>query len=140
MNTPIVVNHTNKSSGQNRAKGEFAKLAAASIVAGVVLGAVGVVPTLRLAGQPGLGAMAAGIGVSILGSIVAAIPLAFSRDPSPASRQVAFLGAIASRMFVTLILFAVVVLSHVVANKPFTVWTGLSYLVLLCVETWTAIR
>jgi hypothetical protein len=125
---------------ESGASREFVRLVAASLVGAAALAAVGAVPTYRIAGQPGLIAMAVGIGVSFLGSIVAAVPIAYSRAPTPAARQTAFMGAIAARMFTTLILFGAIVMSHIVSNKPFALWTGVSYLVLLALETCLAIR
>lgn len=104
------------------------------------LGIVGVFPTQRLAGREGLLAMGVGIGISCLASIGAAIPLAFNRDMSPASRQIATLGAMAIRMFVTLVLFATCALCAWVPNKPLAIWTGMSYLILLAIETTMAVQ
>jgi len=126
--------------GERRAIGDFLRLVVAALVGAVALAAVGAVPTLRQAGQAGLVAMGAGIGITMIASILAALPIAYSRAPTPASRQIAFMGAIAARMFATLILFAVLVLTKSVATRPFAIWTGVSYLVLLAIETVTAIR
>ena len=123
-----------------RAIHEFFRLVMGSIIGAVVLGAVGAWPTSRLAGTAGMISMAAGIGISVVASVVGAIPISMSRDPSPASRQVAFLGAIAARMFTTLALFAAMALAHVVDNTTLAIWTGVSYLVLLAIETFIAIR
>lgn len=84
--------------------------------------------------------MGVGIGISSLASIAAAIPLAFNRDKSPGSRQIATLGAMAIRMFVTLILFATCALCAWVPNKPLAIWTGMSYLILLAIETTMAVQ
>jgi hypothetical protein len=114
---------------------EFVILAMASALGAMAIGGIGWVPTHRIAGDAGVTAMGAGIGVSVFGSLLAALPIAFGRDPSPSGRQVAFLGAMAARMFSTIILVVIVLLTGSVAKKPFALWTGLSYVVLLAVET-----
>ena len=85
-------------------------------------------------------AMGAGIGVSVVSSILAALPIAYGRDPSPSGRQIAILGAMAARMFATMAMVVVVVLCGWVATKPFVLWTGLSYLLLLAIETTLTVR
>lgn len=118
---------------------ELGVFASASIVGAVLLALVGAWPTYRLAGQAGITAMVVGISVSAFASLVAALPLVLSRETTPSSRQVALMGAMAARMFTTLILFVVVVFCHVVSNKPFAIWTATSYLVLLAIETFLAV-
>lgn len=119
---------------------EFATLAAGSFGGAAGLAAVGAFPTQRIGGEGSLAAMAVGIGISLAASLVAAIPLVLGRSANPAGRQAVFLGAMSARMVTTLVLFAVLVLCNVLNNRALALWTGLSYLVLLMIETMTAIR
>jgi len=122
------------------AAGMLIRLAAGSTVGAAVLGLAGWVPTQRIAGGAGLTAMAVGIGVSWIASIAAAVLLASGRRQSPAERVTATLGAMAVRMFVTLLLFAAVALGTPVARGPLGLWTGLAYVCLLAIEVGLFIR
>jgi len=119
---------------------DFARLLVAALAGALVLVGVGWAPTSHVAGRSGIVAMAVGIGISLAGSVAAALPIAWARSPAAASRQIAFLGAMALRMFITLSIFAVVAVCEWVAARPLAVWTGLSYLGLLGIETTMAVR
>lgn len=113
--------------------------AAQSLGALVALGLLGWLPTSRLAGAPGLSALAAGCAVALAGAICGAAPvlLALARG-GPERPHVTAGWAMALRSGTTLAGALVVTLGTGVARTPFLVWVALAYGALLVVETrWT---
>jgi len=106
----------------------------------VCLMAVGYVPTRRLAGDEGLVAMAAGCGISLVASVIGAIPLvvrlgqAEGGKVDPAARVTAILMSMAVRLFVVLIVGVAAALSGLFPKAPLLVWMCVSYLTLLFVD------
>lgn len=121
----------------------FAALAVAVIVA---LAALGWIPTLRRAGSEALPALLAGCAVSLAAALVSGRVL-YRADPwhrrlgagasgTEATQTVAAaLQAMGVRLLILVGLGAVVGLAGWVPLKPFLVWTAISYLALLPVET-----
>lgn len=100
-----------------------------------LLGAVGFVPTVRLAGESVV-AMWTGIGVSLAGSWAGAVPVAMSRGSMQAAGPANLvLAAMMVRLFVVLALALSIALSGKVDRVVFLVWVGISYLVLLAADT-----
>ncbi|MFO0973878.1 MAG: hypothetical protein U1A27_10635 [Phycisphaerae bacterium] len=114
---------------------EFAWLALSGGVAAAVLLAAGWLPTVRVAGAGGLFGLWAGVGTSFAASLAAAGVLVSVRSADPRARQLAAFGAMGVRMVLTLAVFATLVLTDIVPRRPLAVWTGVSYLALLAVET-----
>ena len=119
---------------------EYMKIAVAALVGSVLLALVGWIPTSRIAGDAAVEGMIAGIGISLVASLVAAAPIAFTRKQAPGGRLNIMLGATALRMFVTMGLFVVVVFAAWFPRNPTALWTGLSYLCLLAIETCVFVR
>lgn len=121
-------------------KGEFARLALLAGGTAAVLAGLGWLPTLKVGGSGAWVEMLSGIGVSLAASLVAAIPLAGLSNKAPRDRQSVTLLAMAIRMAVTLALLLTLVFGTDLARKPLVLWAGISYLVLLGVETAAVVR
>lgn len=124
----------------SRPAAEFVKLAALSLGVAAALAVVGWLPTTRVAGADAWSAMLAGIGVSLTASFVGAIPLCTVGRKPPRERHTATMAAMALRMFVTLGLFAAAAFGTGVSRMPLGLWTGISYLCFVAVETYGAVR
>jgi hypothetical protein len=102
--------------------------------AGLVLGALGYLPTRRFAGEGAVAAMFGALAAVTLGSIIGGLPILLARR-----RGAAKPGVVMSSMLVRLV--AVVLLAAALAlgldlpTGPFLVWLALSYLLLLVVDT-----
>lgn len=112
----------------------------------VALAALGWIPTLRRAGSEALPALVAGCAVSLAAALVSGRML-YRADPwhrrlgvgasgTEATQTVAAaLQAMGVRLLLLVGLGAAVALTGWVPLKPFLVWTAISYLALLPVET-----
>lgn len=119
---------------------DYARFVILSILVSLIVALLGWFPTRRLAGESAWIPMFAGIGVSMIASMVAAIPLAgLSRLPGR-DRHTATLMAMAIRMALTMALVLVVVFGTSLARTPFVLWAGISYLAQLAAETIAAVR
>lgn len=106
----------------------------------VAIGAVGYVPTRRLAGEDGLPALIAGCLIGLLSSALGGLPIALSRDRSPAGRVTAMMASTAVRLLSVVILGVAAVLSGRFAMIPLLCWSAISYGALLGVDAWYALR
>lgn len=140
MNGAGALNTPASGAAMNKPLREFAMLAGGGLIAAILLLAVGWVPTERLAGPEGMKAMFAGIGTSLAASLAGAVLICSARSTTPQARQVSMLAAMGLRMGLTLAVFAVLALMRVLPGRPLVVWTGVSYLVLLLVETIGVVR
>jgi len=108
------------------------------IVAG--LGAVGWLPTRRLAGPDGVLAMAAGCGISFIAAAFAGALLVAIDAATPEARmQRSFLATIA-RLAVVVVLGIAAALSGEFSHSPLLFWMATSYVALLPLEVMLAIR
>ena len=102
------------------------------LVLAILLAAIGWWPTDRWGGSAATTAMLAGLGITVLASLVGGIPIAIGFASSdPKSRVVLLQGSIASRFFVALVLIAGALISGWFARAPLAVWFVLGYLALL---------
>jgi hypothetical protein len=114
----------------------FLGLAAGLVVA---LCAVGYVPTRRLSGPDGTGAMLAGCGISLVAAALAGWLLAAVGAGTPQARmQRAFL-AMVVRLAVVIVLGLAAALSGEFALTPLLFWMAAAYVVLLPLEVRLAI-
>lgn len=110
---------------------------AVAIVAG--LGAVGWLPTRRLAGPDALSAMAAGCGISLLSAALAGgLLVAVPADTPEARLQRGFM-AMVVRLAVVVVLGLAAALSGELARQPLLFWIGTAYVALLPLEVRLAI-
>ena len=106
----------------------------------VVLAALGVVPTRRLAGDAALAAMVVGCAISFVAAALAGWLLMVVPGDTPNARmQRAFL-AMAVRLTVVALLGLTAVLSGELARMPMLFWLGAAYVALLPLEVNLAIR
>lgn len=115
----------------------FLALAAGVVVA---VGAIGVLPTRRLAGEEGLPALIAGCLVGLLSSALGGLPVVLIRDRTPVGRMMAIMGSMGARLLAVAILGVAAVLSGRFAPVPLLLWIAISYAALLGVDAWYALR
>jgi hypothetical protein len=115
-------------------------LAWAAVVAGLIA-ALGWIPARRLAGEDAGPAWLVGCALSLIASAVGGIPVARARrSADPAARVPAVMAAMGLRFAVVLALGAAVALSGGLARGPLLLGVAASYLALLMVDTWYAVR
>lgn len=103
--------------------------------------AVGYVPTWRLGGPDAVPAMIAGCVVGVLASLLGGLPVLWGRpDPTPAERLNRMLFGLALRFGAALGLGLAAALSGWFERGPLLLWVGISYLVLLPVDTRFAVK
>ena len=118
----------------------FLGLAGVGVLAAAALAGLGYFPTARVAGTEAVRSMLAGCGVSLVASLMGAIPLAWVWTGRVSHSASAILASVALRFLTMLLLVAPLVLSGWVDRIVFVVWAGISYLVMLIVDTLMAIR
>ena len=106
--------------------------------AGVVL--LGYYPTLRIAGPSALGAMVAGVAISLVAGCLGSIPIALAGQRDATKTPQAILAATVLRFLAVLALAASVLLSGWFDRAVLAFWVGLSYLVMLVIDTMYAIH
>ena len=120
---------------------EYLRFLIWAVAAAALVAALSWVPTRRLAGEDGVPAMLVGCALALLASIVGGIPVARSRRaPTPAARFPALMGAMGLRFGVLLVLGASVALSGWFDREPLLLGAAVSYLALLAVDTWYAVK
>jgi hypothetical protein len=101
--------------------------------------AVGYLPTRRLAGEGGVGAMAAGCGISLVAAALAGWLLtSLTAETAEARMQRGFL-AMVVRLAVVTVLGVAAALSGEFARAPLLFWMATAYVVLLPLEVKLAI-
>jgi hypothetical protein len=118
----------------------YARFLALATVVTAAVGAVGYVPTRRLAGEEGLPALVAGCLIGLLSSALGGLPVALWRDRTPAGRVTAMMASTAVRLLAVVILGIAAVLSGQLARMPLLLWIAISYAALLGVDAWYALR
>ncbi|MGB2986147.1 MAG: hypothetical protein WBE26_09720 [Phycisphaerae bacterium] len=105
---------------------------------GVVL--LGYLPTVRLGGTEALPGMLMGCGISLLASMIGAIPVVAAWRGPATKMPLAILMSTAVRFLVVLLLALSVALSGWFDRTPLLIWVALSYLLLLVADTLYAVR
>src|ERR1700730_16881975 len=113
-------------------------LASAAFVAAAV-GAAGYLPTLYLSGAAAVPALVVGCLVAVAASAVGGVRRALA-GPRPASRPQAALLAMAARLVTVLTLGLAVAATGRFAIRPLAIWTAISYLAQLVVDSRYAMR
>ena len=114
----------------------FLSLAVAMVLG---LGAIGVLPTRRLAGEQSLAAMAAGCAISLVAAALAGWLLIVVAGDTPEARMQRAAMAMFCRLAVVAVLGLAAALSGEVARTPLLFWLAISYVVLLPLEVKLAI-
>lgn len=118
----------------------YPRFLALAVVVTVVVGAIGAVPTRRLAGEEGLPALLAGCLIGLLSSALGGLPIALWRDRSSAGRVTAMMAASMARLVAVAVLGTAAALSGRFALMPLLLWIAISYAALLGVDAWYALR
>ncbi|HEV2855585.1 MAG TPA: hypothetical protein VHC97_22545 [Thermoanaerobaculia bacterium] len=124
---------------------EYLRFLAWALATVVLVAALGFVPTRRLGGEEALAAMIAGCAVGWAASALGGIPVALGRGSrggtvTPAARLQAMLMSMALRFGVVIVLGAAAAFSGWFGLKPLLIWIAVSYLALLAVDTWYAVK
>ncbi len=122
-----------------RTAGGYARFLATAAVVAVAVGAVGALPTLALSGPAAMPALVVGCLVAVAASAVGGVPIALS-GPLPASRPQAALLAMAARLLTVLTLGLAAAATGRFALRPLAIWTAISYLAQLVVDSRYAMR
>ena len=104
------------------------------VVTALLIG-IGYVPTQRIEGNEGIRAMLAGCGVSVLASVLGAVPIALSHRSQGSAALNLVTASMALRFFLVLMFAVAVALSGWFSKAPLLIWIGLSYMVLLIIDT-----
>ncbi len=120
--------------------GLFVKFVGLSLGCAAVTIAIGYIPTKNIAGVDGVYAMLAGVAISWISSCVGAIPVAYRLSSDQAGNAAnAILTATMVRFMVVLMLVAAMVFSGIVDRNVLVLWVGISYLLMLAIDTLFAI-
>ncbi len=135
MSNPDGVEH-----GSLALMGAFARYAGVGCIAVGLIAGLGYFPTIRIAGPEAIGAMLAGCGVSVAAGCVGAAVLAWSTTRPASEAALAVLMSTALRFLTVLLLVIPVALSGRVDRTVFVVWVAVSYLPMLMLDTFVAVR
>lgn len=94
--------------------------------------------TEKLAADSGVSAMFAGGFISLVASLLGALPIVLVRDRQSVEATVAALKSLAFRFGLVLLISAVVAFKGLFSPTPFLLWVVISHLALLFVDTWFA--
>lgn len=120
---------------------EYLRFSGWALAAATGAALLGYLPTLRLGGEGALPAMIAGCAVGFLASLAGGVPVALARrSPQPAGRSQAAMASMAVRFGVVLALGLAATLSGLFERGPLLVWIAVSYMALLVVDTWYAVK
>ncbi len=108
------------------------------LTAGSVAG-LGYFPTVHYAGREAIGSMLAGCGVSLAASLVGAVPVARAVSGGSAQPVISILASTAFRFITVLALLAPLALSGWLDRTVFVLWAGISYVLMLFVDTWLSL-
>ncbi len=114
----------------------MARLIGLALVTGLVLAAVGYLPTRNLVGTPGVAAMLTGICVGLVSAAAGLVPPILSLNASAIERQKSLMIGAGLRFLVTILLTVATVFSGFLPRTPLIVWIAITYLALLLVDTW----
>jgi len=121
---------------------EYVRFLAWGLAATVLAALLGYVPTRRLGGEEALAAMIAGCAIGWLASALGGIPVALGRGKAanPTAKLQAMLASMGLRFAVVLALGAAAAFSGWFGLKPLLLWIAISYMALLAVDTWYAVK
>lgn len=126
---------------RRHAAGLHARLTILLVGVAGAMALLGYFPTLRFGGEAGVQAMWAALGVTVVTSSLAALPVTVARiRPRRETLVNVLLGSLVLRMALVVLLGASTVLSGFFDAKPLLLWIGISYLILLPIDTLYAAR
>lgn len=122
------------------AVGRFLRFVALALIVTAVMIAVGYAPTKRMGGADAIAAMLAGCAISVVGSVIGAVPIiTATRGPGRMIAQAVLLST-ALRLMVVLALTLAIALSGWFLLRPLLLWVAISYVLLLAADTIHAVR
>jgi len=120
---------------------EYLRFVVWATAVAVLLAALCWLPARRLGGEEAVPAVLAGCALSLLSSLGGGVAVARSRRAAtPAARVPAMLAAMGLRFVILLALGAAAALSGRFVTTPLLLGVAISYLALLVVDTWYAVR
>jgi len=125
---------------QSPAVGQMVRFGAMAVGVTAVMLAIGYFPTRRLGGTDAVVAMLAACGISMVASVIGALPIAAAARAPGGQVVQAVLLSTGVRLMVVLVLALSVALSGWFERTPLLVWVGISYLFLLVTDTIYAVR
>ena len=120
--------------------GLYAKFSAMAIGVGGGMILLGYLPTMRLGGSGAVRAMIVACGISLIGSLVGAVPVVRAASGPAARMSNAILLSMALRFLVVILLALSAALSGLLERLPLLLWVAISYLMLLVTDTLFAVR
>ncbi len=118
----------------------YATFVATALLTATVVAALGYVPTVRLAGSDAAWPLVVGCGISWLASCAGAVPLALAATGKPSQAASSILVSTGVRFLTVILVVAPVVLSGWLERTVLVLWVGISYLLMLLVDSAFAIR
>jgi hypothetical protein len=113
---------------------QYARFLATAVAVAAAVAAAGYLPTLRLGGAAAVRALLAASAVAVTASAAGGVPIALA-GPRPASRPQAALLAMAVRLLTVAGLGMAAAASGRFAVRPLAIWTVISYLAQLVVDS-----
>ena len=120
--------------GSPSPSGEYARFAVWVVGCGIVLTALGYLPTRRMAGEGALGAMYCAVSAVTLGSIIGGLPIFLAHLKGVPNPQAGLISMLV-RLVAVVLLATLLALSLGLPTGPFLIWLALAYLLLLVVDT-----
>jgi len=117
----------------------YARFLGVAVLIVAALGAIGFVPTQRLAGEAGPAAMFAGCVIGLMSAAMAGVLLTLVPVETPEARLRRSFLAMVVRLAVAVVLGLAAVLSGEFARQPLLFWIGAAYVALLPLEVRLAI-
>jgi hypothetical protein len=117
----------------------YARFLASAVVMAAAVGAIGYLPTQRLGGAAAVRSLLAGCALAVAASAAGGVPIALA-GPLPAGRSQAALLAMTVRLLTVATLGAAAAASGRFATRPLAIWTVISYLAQLVVDSRYAMR
>ena len=102
-----------------------------SIIAAVVIMAVGYFPTQAWAGSKGIAAMSLGVGIALLAALAGLVPSVLMIGQGGPRQMNGMLMGMALRFIITLVLLLAALLSGYLPKLALAVWVAIGYVVLL---------
>jgi hypothetical protein len=122
---------------------EYLRFLGWAVAVSALIAILGYVPTRRLAGEGAAPSMLAGCLLGLLASAAGGIAVLRSRRrsaPTPAQRLQAMVAAMGLRAATLAVFGTATALSGWFEKGPLLLWIAISYLALLAVDTWYAVK
>ena len=119
---------------------KYLRLVGISALTAVGIAVLGYFPTVQIAGPAAVPGMLVAIGASLLAGLLGAAPISLAMAKAPDKTPQAVLASTALRFVVILALAAALILCGWFDRLVVGVWIGISYMILLAVDTMFVVR